>query len=37
MMNIAVFSSHGGSDLQAVIDGCWGKTGWCIMKRKKFF
>lgn len=21
-MNIAVFASHGGSDLQAIIDGC---------------
>ena len=24
-MNIAVFASHGGSDLQAIVDGC--KTG----------
>ena len=24
-MNIAVFASHGGSDLQAIIDGCKNK------------
>lgn len=24
-MNIAVFASHGGSDLQAIIDGCKSK------------